>query len=58
MRLVFFIAALASVLAVALICVFLFVSGVPAMAKIGLFNFLGGTKWRRPTRRPAMGSFR
>ncbi len=52
MRLVFFIAALASVLAVALICVFLFVSGVPAMAKIGLFNFLGGTKWA-PTDTPA-----
>ncbi len=52
MRLVFFIAALTSVLAVALICVFLFVSGVPAMAKIGLFNFLGGTKWA-PTDTPA-----
>ncbi|MGI6269051.1 MAG: phosphate ABC transporter permease subunit PstC [Candidatus Howiella sp.] len=52
MRLVFFIAALASVLSVALICVFLFVNGVPAMAKIGLFNFLGGTKWA-PTDTPA-----
>ena len=52
MRLVFFIAALASVLSVALICVFLFVNGVPAMAKIGVFDFLGGTKWA-PTDTPA-----
>ena len=43
---VFFIAACASVLAVALICIFLFVNGVPAMKEIGLFEFLGGVKWR------------
>lgn len=43
---VFFIAACASVLAVALICIFLFANGVPAMKEIGLFEFLGGVKWR------------
>lgn len=52
MRIVFFIAALTSVLSVAVICVFLFVNGVPAMAKIGVFNFLGGTTWA-PTDVPA-----
>ena len=48
----FFIAALASILAVALICIFLFANGVPAMAKIGVFDFLLGTKWA-PTDSPA-----
>ncbi|NLW79881.1 MAG: phosphate ABC transporter permease subunit PstC [Ruminococcaceae bacterium] len=43
---VFLIAACASVLAIALICVFLFAGGVPAMAQIGLFDFLFGTEWR------------
>ena len=37
---VFFIAACASVLAVALICVFLFANGVPAMKEIGFMEFL------------------
>lgn len=49
---VFFVSALTSILAVALICLFLFVNGVPAMGKIGLFNFLLGTKWA-PTNSPA-----
>ena len=35
-----------SVLAVALICVFLFANGVPAPAQIGLPEFLFGTTWR------------
>lgn len=35
-----------SILAVALICVFLFASGVPAIGEIGVFEFLGGTTWR------------
>ena len=38
--------ALVSILAVALICVFLFVNGVPGMAKIGVFDFLSGEKWK------------
>lgn len=46
MKWVFLIAACASILAIVLICVFLFAGGVPAMAKIGLFNFLLGTEWR------------
>lgn len=35
-----------SILAVALICIFLFASGVPAIGEIGIFEFLGGTTWR------------
>ena len=42
----FFIAACASVLAVGLICVFLFANGIPAMHEIGLFDFLSGEKWK------------
>lgn len=43
---VFFVAACASVLAVALICVFLFANGIPAISEIGILEFLGGDIWR------------
>ena len=46
MHAVFFIAACASVLAVALICLFFFVNGIPAMREIGIFNFLLGKMWK------------
>lgn len=46
MKVVFLITACVSILAVALICLFLFVNGVPAIQKIGLFEFLGGTTWK------------
>lgn len=46
MQIVFLAAACTSVLAVALICIFLFANGIPAMAKIGLPNFLLGQKWK------------
>ncbi len=46
MRMVFFVCALASILAVALICVFLFANGVPAIREIGFLDFLVGTKWK------------
>ena len=46
MKIVFLIAACASVLAVFLICVFLFANGLPAMGKIGPLKFLFGTEWR------------
>ena len=46
MRGVFFIAACASVLAVALICIFLFANGIPAMKEIGFGKFLTGQMWR------------
>ena len=43
---VFFIAACASVLAVALICIFLFANGIPAMKEIGFGKFLTGEMWK------------
>lgn len=43
---VFFIAACASVLAVALICIFLFANGLPAMKEIGFGGFLRGELWK------------
>ena len=43
---VFLIAACASVLAVALICVFLFANGIPAMKEIGFMEFLTGERWK------------
>ena len=46
MKGIFLIAACASILAVALICVFLFANGFPAMGKIGVFEFLLGKEWR------------
>lgn len=42
----FIIAASVSILAVALICVFLFANGMPGMIKIGVLDFLSGTTWR------------
>lgn len=45
-KILFLFAAAFSILAVVLICLFLFVNGIPAMHKIGLFNFLLGTKWK------------
>ena len=46
MRLVFLIAACVSILAVELICVFLFANGIPAIGKIGPLKFLRGETWR------------
>lgn len=43
---VFALAAALSILAVGLICVFLFANGVPAMVEIGIPDFLLGTTWR------------
>ena len=43
---VFMFSACVSILAVALICIFLFANGIPAMQDIGIFEFLGGTRWR------------
>ena len=43
---VFLLAAGFSIIAVLLICLFLFANGIPAMHKIGLANFLFGTKWK------------
>lgn len=46
METVFLFTAIVSIVAVALICLFLFANGFPAMKEIGLFEFLTGTKWK------------
>jgi phosphate transport system permease protein len=46
MKILFLITACTSVIAVILICFFLFANGIPAIGKIGVFNFLLGTKWK------------
>ena len=46
MKIVFLISACASILAILLICFFLFSNGVPAMSEIGFGNFLLGDEWR------------
>lgn len=46
MKMIFLAAACVSILAVALICIFLFANGIPAIKEIGLFDFLTGTAWK------------
>lgn len=46
MRIVFLLSACISILAVALICLFLFANGFAAIGKIGVLNFLTGTVWK------------
>lgn len=46
MQIVFIICACVSILAVLLICLFLFANGIPAIKEIGVFNFLLTTKWK------------
>lgn len=43
---VFAASATVCILAVVLICAFLFVNGIPAMGKIGVFDFLLGKSWK------------
>ncbi len=46
MKTVFMLSACISILAVALICVFLFANGIPAMREIGFLSFLSGKTWK------------
>lgn len=55
MRGIFFAVALTSVAAVLLICLFLFANGVPAIAKIGLFDFILGKNWSPGDIPPSFG---
>lgn len=43
---VFLLTAAVSIIAVALICIFLFANGFPAIKEIGILDFLSGTKWK------------
>lgn len=52
MKYVFMASATVSIIAVIVICIFLFSKGFPTIAEIGIFEFLGGTVWK-----PLEGSF-
>lgn len=45
-RYIFALIACVSILAVVLICIFLFAGGIPGISKIGLIDFLTGEKWK------------
>ena len=49
---IFFIIALSALSALALITIFIFVEGVPLIAKVGFFNFIFGMKWA-----PSLGQY-
>ena len=55
MELLFLLCALTSILAVALICAFLFAGGLPAIAKIGPEEFLLGRTWAPTDQPPSFG---
>ena len=57
MSAVFLSSALASIFAVALICLFLLANGLPAIAKIGVFDFLIGKEWSPADTPPLFGIF-
>lgn len=42
----FFACACVSITAAAMICIFLFANGIPAMREVGVFDFLSGTRWK------------
>ncbi len=46
MHIVFLLSACISIIAVVTICVFLFANGVPAIAEIGIFDFISGKTWK------------
>lgn len=56
-KILFLTAALASILAVILICIFLFASGLPPIAEIGVFDFLFGQDWSPTDVPPSFGIF-
>lgn len=45
MSIVFLVCAVFAVLALIIICVYIFASGIPAIWEIGLFKFIFGTRW-------------
>ncbi|MGI6578523.1 MAG: phosphate ABC transporter permease subunit PstC [Eubacteriales bacterium] len=57
MKGVFLTAACISILAVLLICLFLFANGIPAMLEIGVFDFLLGRNWKPSNQPQSFGIF-
>ena len=58
MEILFLACALASIAAVAVICLFLFMGGIPAIGEIGAGEFLLGRKWAPRTCPPPSASSR
>ena len=54
-KVVFTFMALLSVIAILLICIFLFANGIPAIKEIGIKNCLFGTKWAPTNGNPSYG---
>ncbi|MCL2620828.1 MAG: phosphate ABC transporter permease subunit PstC [Defluviitaleaceae bacterium] len=54
-KILFTISACVAVVAVGLICIFLFMQGLPAMIDIGVWEFLTGTDWRPTWNPPQFG---
>ncbi len=52
MKILFLLCACISILAVAVICIFIFANGVPAIGEIGFMDFIFGTHWK-----PSSGEF-
>lgn len=46
MKIMFFISATMSIIAIVLICIFIFAGGIPFIQEYGLKNFLLGTEWK------------
>lgn len=57
MELLFLLCALTSIVAVLLICLFLFTNGIPAMKEIGLVQFLQGKEWAPSNTPPSYGIY-
>ena len=55
MNFIFFLCGMLAVCCVVLISVYMVVSGVPAIHKIGIFEFLFGTKWASTAAEPLFG---
>ena len=55
MELLFLLSAAVSIASVVMICVFLFASGLPAIAEIGPFEFLFGQRWKPVDVLPSFG---
>ncbi len=55
MNAIFFICGITAIACVALITVYMVVAGVPAIGKIGLIDFLFGTRWASTADDPAFG---
>ena len=55
MNFIFFLCGMLAVCCVVLISVYMVISGVPAIHKIGIFKFLFGTKWASTAAEPLFG---